>query len=117
MASEQARFIRPTGTIEMAAGADVVSGEVILTEDATRAGVVMGLAGADSGDQIAVATTGIFELANDGNAVVAGALLDWDNTNNECVATTTGDFHVGRAIAASTASDTLVEVDLNVPNN
>lgn len=72
------------------------------------------LANAASG---VVQTEGVFTLtaegAASGQAISAGGLVYWDDTNKRCTATSSGNTRIGRATLAKTTTATSVTVLLD----
>lgn len=108
----QARLLKEHGTIDFTAGAALVAGQVL--QVAGRAGVVTGLKGFASGEKASVQVEGQFEVASaSGTTFAAGVLADWDDTAKLAVATTTGDFNLGRVSRAKVSGELTVLIDLN----
>ena len=88
---------------------DLSSGQVIQLPDG-RAGVVLGLAGAEEGDPVEFATEGQFTLAKTASVVIlAGGRVYWDRSADTATPLQIGagaDFYIGTAPlgAASAAS-------------
>lgn len=96
----------PSGTI---ANGEIVALGTNLT------GVCTTVGGLVSGQQGSLAISGKFRILK-ANSVVTfarGALVDWDDTNNLAVATTTGTFKIGTCLKAAVATDDGVEIWLN----
>lgn len=80
----------PTGGV--VSGAPVISGSLIGIADATAA----------EGEEVAVSTEGVFELAKtSAQAWTLGAKVYWDGTNSVATTTATGNTLIGIAAAAA----------------
>ena len=97
---------------QFTAAATLASGQVLQAPDG-RAAVVGGLRGFVTGDKAVAYLSGVFAIKkNTSQALLKGAKIWWDDTNNQ--ADITGNFFIGTANLAAAASDTTVEVALNV---
>jgi predicted RecA/RadA family phage recombinase len=95
------------------ASAAYESGQVIQLEDG-KMGVVLGLNPDGSGEEIAVATSGVFECARTASMVMLeGGKAFWDTTNNKVTCLHTAGPFLGTVMKDSASSDTTVLVDLN----
>lgn len=97
-------------------GSDVTAGDVLQLDDGLAAVAINDIS---DGVQGAVHTSGIYKLTNVEGATTfsAGDDVSWDNGNNQAVAQgdAAADFHVGKAIAATSAGGDPVTVRLNAP--
>ena len=66
-----------------------------------------------SGDLVSARVKGIVRIPNSGVAFADGGLVGYDQSADEAVATTTGDFDIGRAVGAFADSTATVDVLLN----
>lgn len=99
-------------TLEFTASAAISSGDGVLI------GAIFGVAAGDvANGEVGVANlTGTYNLNKTGTqAWTVGARVYWDDTNNECTTTATGNTLIGVAAAAVAggAGDTLGDVRLN----
>ena len=111
-----ATYVQRGEYIDYIPTADVHAGDVIVQ------GELVGVTKLDikAGDLGAIATTGVFDIEKDANAITLGALVYW---NGEKATSSTdngqsGDakasyVKIGKAIAEATANDTSVRVLLN----
>jgi predicted RecA/RadA family phage recombinase len=105
-------FVQPGDTITVAAPYDRTSGQ------GAQVGQLFGVCTADalSGADIALKTSGIFDLNKIGSqAWTVGQLIYWDNTNKRCTSVATGNLLIGAAVAAvdNAAGSTTGRVRLN----
>ncbi len=103
-------------TVDTTAWKALTSGEVVQLPDG-RAGVVLGLAGAATGDPVTLLVAGQVRLAKTADvAVLNGDAIRWDRSANTATplnAIADADFLVGVAIADAEAADDVVVVELN----
>lgn len=103
-------------TVDTTAWKALTSGEVVQLPDG-RAGVVLGLAGAATGDPVTLLVAGQVRLAKTADvAVLNGDAIRWDRSANTATplnAIADADFLVGVAIADAEAADDEVIVELN----
>lgn len=86
----------PTGGV--VSGAPVISGSLVGIADATAA----------EGENVAVSTEGVFELAKAASqAWTLGAKIYWSAANSNCTTTASGNTLIGIAAAAADAAATL----------
>lgn len=91
-------FIQPGDIVTIPAPADVASGAGVL------AGTLFGVAEIDavSGDDVSIATTGVFDLAKvSAQAWTVGAAIYWDNTAKLATTVATSNTLIGKATAAA----------------
>jgi predicted RecA/RadA family phage recombinase len=105
-------FIQAGDTITVAAPYDRKSGE------GAKVGQIFGVctADADSGDDVALKLTGVFDLVKAASqAWSVGALVYWDNSGKKCTTTGTSNLLIGCAVASvgSGAGETIGRVRLN----
>ena len=91
--------------------ADVDSGAVVVQED------LLGIATADiTADVLGVLDVeGVFDVAKDtgsGTALAAGVIVYWDETNEYCTETSSGNTYMGKTILAAGADDATARVKL-----
>lgn len=102
------------GTVQFAASADVVAGEILTTPDG-RAGVVAGISGSASGEQVATHMGGVFQVPIKSADVVAIAdTLYWDDSEGEATKTSTDNLLLGKAFTAAGDAVVIGQVSLNV---
>lgn len=105
-----AKFVQPGDAIDYTAGANIVSGQVVLM------GVRIGVAAKDiaNGMTGTVLVTGVFNITKLTTDVVAqGAALYWDNTNSRLTTTASGNTLAGYATAAAGGTATSVNIKIN----
>lgn len=105
-------FVQHGDTLTVIAPAAVASGEGVLV------GSIFGVAvtAADSGADVPIKTTGVFDLPKIGSQEwSAGDLVYWDNANKRCTTVDTGNVLIGAAVAPvpDGAGDTIGRVRLN----
>lgn len=67
---------------------------------------VVAVTDAAAGDPFEGMTEGVFDLPkNTAQALTEGALVYWDDTNDEVTTTTTGNLPIGVAVKAALAAD------------
>lgn len=104
------KFIQPGDVLDYTAGANIVSGQVVLM--GVRIGVA--LAAIANGAVGPVAVTGVFKIAKlTTDAPAQGALLYWDNANNRLTTTSAGNTLAGYAAAPAINGDTTVNIKIN----
>lgn len=110
----EARPVTVIATEEFIAAAALVPGQVIELPDG-RAGVVCGNRNVASGARYSAYTQGDFEMAcASGTTLSAGADAQWDEGNNQVVASGgAGDFRVGLVKEAKTSGQLWVRIALN----
>lgn len=98
-------FVQRGDVITIAAPANVSSGDFVVV------GKLCGVAATDavSGDDVEITTCGVFELPVTG--LTQGAVVYWDTTPGALTGTSTDNFRVGVAVAASGAATTRVRLD------
>lgn len=102
------------GTVQFAASAVVVPGEIIAVPDG-RAGVVAGLAGSASGAPVAVHLGGVYQVAiKSSDDVAIGDTLYWDTGNDEATETEGANLLLGSAFTAAGNAVVTGQVSLNV---
>jgi len=89
----------------------VDSGDVVVQED------LIGIATADiAADALGTLDVeGVFDVAKNtgsGEAIVAGAIVYWDDTNDVCTETSSGNTYMGKTILAAAADDATARVKL-----
>lgn len=103
-------FIQPGRDITLTAGGTVSSGDGLLT------GSMFGIAlnDATSGDDLVVATEGVWTLPKtSAQAWTVGALIYWDDSVGECTTTATDNTLIGVAVAAAANPSATGTVRLN----
>jgi predicted RecA/RadA family phage recombinase len=105
-------FIQNGNTVTLTAPAAVKSGDLIVV------GALAGVCAydADSGAEVEVSLTGVWELPKAApGAINEGAIVWFDNTTNHNVvnASATGMFPIGVAVRAAGSSDTTCRVRLS----
>lgn len=104
------------GEVHLTAAADLNPGDVITAGG--RAGVVSGCSVVKTGDRFTAYTKGVFECDTaSGTTFAANAEIEWDDTNNLCVAATAGTFDLGRSVVAKTSGQLKTIVNLNEVNS
>lgn len=92
-------FVQHGDTVTITAAANITSGQLV------NAGVLVGVAGTDalSGEQVAIKTTGVFELPKtSAQAWTVGAAIYMIPASGLCTtATTAGNILIGCAIEAA----------------
>jgi len=104
-------FVQEGDVIDVTLGATTASG----------AGVKIGTGGfgvaqksGASGDVVACATVGVFDLTKDASTLAVGDLVYWDNTNKKITSTSTSNLLIGWATAAAATGDATGRVRLKV---
>ncbi len=105
-------FVERGDTIVVAAPYDRTAGQ------GAQVGQLFGVCTGDalSGAEVALKTTGVFDLTKIGSqAWTVGQLIYWDNTNKRCTNVATGNLLIGAAVAAvdNAAGSTTGRVRLN----
>lgn len=104
------KFVQPGDVIDYTAGANIVSGQVVLI--GARIGVA--LRDIANGKVGSMAMTGVFTIAKlSTDVVAAGALLYWDNGNSRLTVTSAGNTLAGYAVAAAGNGATTVNIKIN----
>lgn len=104
------KFVQPGDVIDYTAGANILSGQVVLI--GARIGVA--LQDIANGKVGSMAMTGVFtinKLSTD--VVAAGALLYWDNSNSRLTVTSSGNTLAGYAVAAAGSGVATVNIKIN----
>lgn len=103
-------YVNGGGVLQYIPGADVVSGQLIIT------GVIAGVALTDiaSGESGSVQTRGVFTLAKAAGAIIQGAKVYWSSANSHVTTAAAGNTLIGVAASAQENADTTVNVLLNV---
>ena len=105
----KARYIQRGESIDYTPTADVAAGDII------KVGNLVGVAKLDikAGELGALALVGVYEIATNGTAIAAGAVVSVDpGTGKGCAADAAGAVKFGHAVAAAAAADALVHVRL-----
>ena len=102
-------FVQAGDTITVPAPYDRGSGQ------GAKVGQIFGVCTGDalSGADVALKTTGIFDLTKAGSqAWTVGALVYWDDTNKRFTKTSTSNTKAGYAVLAALTTDTVGRVRL-----
>ena len=105
----KARYVQRGESIDFTPTADVAAGDII------KVGSLVGVAKLDikAGELGALALCGVYEIATNGTAIEAGAVVSVDpGTGKVCAADASGAVKFGHAGAAAAAADALVHVRL-----
>ena len=105
----KARYVQRGESIDFTPAADVAAGDIV------KVGNLVGVAKLDirAGELGALALCGVYEIATNGSAVEAGAVVFVDPaTGKVCAEGASGAVKFGHAVAAAAAADTLVHVRL-----
>ena len=105
----KARYVQRGESIDFTPTADVAAGDVV------KVGNLVGVAKLDirAGELGALALCGVYEIATNGAAIEAGAVVFVDPaTGKVCAESASGAVKFGHAVAAAAATDTLVLVRL-----
>ena len=105
----KARYVQRGESIDFTPTADVAAGDII------KVGSFVGVAKLDikAGELGALALCGVYEIATNGTAIEAGAVIHVDPaTGKVCAEGAAGAVKFGHAVAAVAATDTLVHVRL-----
>ena len=105
----KARYVQRGESIDFTPTADVAAGDII------KVGNLVGVAKLDikAGELGALALCGVYEIATNGTAIEAGAVVSVDpGTGKVCAADASGAVKFGYAVAAAAAADALVHVRL-----
>jgi predicted RecA/RadA family phage recombinase len=105
-------YVQAGDTITVAAPYDRTAGQ------GAQVGQLFGVCAGDalSGADVALKTTGVFDITKIGSqAWTVGQLIYWDNTNKRCTNVATGNLLIGAAVAAvdNAAGSTTGRVRLN----
>ena len=105
----KARYIQRGDSIDFIPTADVAAGDIV------KLGSLVGVSKLDirAGELGALALVGVYEIATNGTAIEAGAVVSVDpGTGKVCAADASGAVKFGHAVAAAAAADALVHVRL-----
>ena len=105
----KARYIQRGDSIDFIPTADVAAGDIV------KLGSLVGVSKLDirAGELGALALCGVYEIATNGTAVEAGAVVFVDPaTGKVCAEGASGAVKFGHAVAAAAAADALVHVRL-----
>ena len=105
----KARYIQRGDSIDFIPTADVAAGDIV------KLGSLVGVSKLDirAGELGALALVGVYEIATNGAAIEAGAVVFVDPaTGKVCAESASGAVKFGHAVAAAAATDTLVLVRL-----
>jgi len=105
----KARYIQRGESIDFTPTEDVAAGDIV------KLGNLVGVAKLDikAGELGALALCGVYEIATNGAAIEAGAVVFVDPaTGKVCAESASGAVKFGHAVAAAAATDTLVLVRL-----
>ena len=105
----KARYVQRGESIDFTPAADVAAGDIV------KVGNLVGVAKLDirAGELGALALCGVYEIATNGSAVEAGAVVFVDPaTGKVCAEGASGAVKFGHAVAAAAAADALVHVRL-----
>ena len=105
----KARYVQRGESIDFTPTSDVAAGDIV------KLGNLVGVAKLDikAGELGALALCGVYEIATNGSAVEAGAVVFVDPaTGKVCAEGASGAVKFGHAVAAAAAADTLVHVRL-----
>lgn len=102
-------FVCCGDTISIVLSATFASGDGILV------GTIVGVTKSSgvSGDEVAVALEGVYELPKATGAIAVGAKVYWDDTNKNITTTSAGNTLAGNAYKAEISGATTVQVRLN----
>ena len=105
----KARYVQRGESIDFIPASDVAAGDIV------KVGSLVGVAKLDikAGELGALALCGVYEIATNGTAIEAGAVVSVDpGTGKVCAADASGAVKFGHAVAAASTTDTLVNVRL-----
>ena len=105
----KARYVQRGESIDFTPTADVAAGDIV------KLGNLVGVAKLDirAGELGALALCGVYEIATNGTAIEAGAVVSVDPaTGKVCAEGAAGSVKFGHAVAAAAAADALVHVRL-----
>ena len=105
----KARYVQRGESIDYTPTADVAAGDIV------KVGGLVGVAKLDikAGELGALALCGVYEIATNGTAIEAGAVVFVDPaTGRVCAESAAGAVRFGHAVAAAAAADALVHVRL-----
>ena len=105
----KARYVQRGESIDFIPASDVAAGDIV------KVGSLVGVAKLDikAGELGALALCGVYEIATNGTAIEAGAVVSVDpGTGKACAADASGAVKSGHAVAAAGTTDTLVNVRL-----
>ena len=105
----KARYVQRGESIDFIPASDVAAGDIV------KVGSLVGVAKLDikAGELGALALCGVYEIATNGTAIEAGAVVSVDpGTGKVCAADASGAVKFGYAGAAAGTTDTLVNVRL-----
>ena len=105
----KARYVQRGESIDFIPASDVAAGDIV------KVGSLVGVAKLDikAGELGALALCGVYEIATNGTAIEAGAVVSVDpGTGKVCAADASGAVKLGHAVAAAGTTDTLVNVRL-----
>lgn len=115
--AQKAKFYKTGNVQDYTAVATKTAGDIV--QDSDLAGMLLN--DMVSGDLGSIQIRGMIEAKKDANAFTAGDPVYWDNdgtdvdgnTGGAATVVATGDFYLGRAVAAAGTADTDIVVDLN----
>ena len=105
----KARYVQRGESIDFTPAADVAAGDIV------KVGNLVGVAKLDirTGERGALALCGVYEIATNGSAIEAGAVVFVDPAAGKvCAEGASGAVKFGHAVAAAAAADSLVHVRL-----
>ena len=105
----KARYVQRGESIDFIPASDVAAGDIV------KVGSLVGVAKLDikAGELGALALCGVYEIATNGTAIEAGAVVSVDpGTGKVCAADASGAVKFGHAVTAATATDATVNVRL-----
>jgi predicted RecA/RadA family phage recombinase len=103
-------FIQQGNILQHTAGADIVSGDLVII------GVIAGVALTDiaEGASGSVQINGVFSLPKASGAITQGALVYWDDDPGQVTTTASENTLIGVAASAAASGDATAEILLNV---
>ena len=105
----KARYVQRGESIDFIPASDVAAGDIV------KVGSLVGVAKLDikAGELGALALCGVYEIATNGTAIEAGAVVSVDpGTGKVCAADASGAVKFGHAVTKAEAADATVHVRL-----
>ncbi len=102
-------FVQPGDALTLTAPAAVASGAGVLV------GSIFGVANgaAESGADVVLSVTGVFDLPKAAGAISAGAVVYWDSTPGVVTTVATDNARIGVAVKAAASGEALARVRLS----
>lgn len=101
-------YVQPGNVVPVALSAAVKAGDVVIVGSLAGIAATSG----ETGDEVEVSLSGVFELPKGSVPITQGARLFWDAANKLATATAGSNVFIGHAFRPALTADVVVDVRL-----